>query len=69
MARLFLSNDLKSADAHEAVEQCLMTLQRLGFDAGNVDASYGRALGFVLDCVINALGAVAVAIEKLLRRA
>lgn len=69
MAPLFLNNDLRIADAHEAVEQCLMTLQRLGFDTANVNAGYGRALDFVLDGVINALGAVAAAIEKLLRRA
>ena len=69
MAPLFLNNDLRIADAHEAVEQCLTTLQRLGFDTANVNAGYGRALDFVLDGVINALGAVAAAIEKLLRRA
>ncbi|KUY99104.1 MULTISPECIES: hypothetical protein [unclassified Burkholderia] len=69
MAPLFLNNDLRIADAHEAVEQCLTTLQRLGFDTANVNAGYGRALDFVLDGVINALGAVAAAIEKLLRTA
>ncbi len=67
MAPLFLNNDLRIADAHEAVERCLTTLQRLGFDTANVNAGYGRALDFVLDGVINALGAVAAAIEKLLR--
>jgi hypothetical protein len=69
MAPLFLNNDLRIADAHEAVERCLTTLQRLGFDTANVNAGYGRALDFVLDGVINALGAVAAAIEKLLRPA
>ncbi len=69
MAPLFLNNDLRIADAHEAVEQCLITLLRLGFDTANVNAGYGRALDFVLDGVINALGAVAAAIEKLLGRA
>ncbi|KVT45903.1 hypothetical protein [Burkholderia multivorans] len=69
MAPLFLNNDLRIADAHEAVEQCLTTLQRLGFDTANVNAGYGRALDFVLDGVINALGAVAAAIEKLIRPA
>jgi len=69
MAPLFLNNYLRIADAHEAVEQCLTTLQRLGFDTANVNAGYGRALDFVLDGVINALGAVAAAIEKLLRPA
>ena len=68
MASLFLNNDLRIADAHENVEQCLATLQRLGFDTANVNAGYGRALDFVMDGVINALETVATAIEKLLRR-
>ena len=69
MAALFLNNDLRIADAHEAVEECLMTLQRLGFDTANVNAGYGRALDFVLDGAIGALGAVATGLEKLLRTA
>lgn len=66
MAPLFLNNDLRIADAHETVEQCLTTLQRLGFDTANVNAGYGRALDFVMDGVINALGTVVTAIESLL---
>lgn len=67
MAFLFLNNDLRIADAHETVEQCLATLQRLGFDTANVNAGYGRALDFVMDGVIGALETVATAIGKLLR--
>lgn len=67
MAPLFLNNDLRIADAHETVEQCLATLQRLGFDTANVNAGYGRALDFVMDGVIDALETVATAIGKLLR--
>lgn len=67
VAPLFLNNDLRIADAHETVEQCLTTLQLLGFDTANVNAGYGRALDFVMDGVITALGTVATAIEKLLR--
>ncbi len=67
MAPLFLNNDLRIADAHEAVEQCLITLERLGFDTANVNAGYGRAFDFVMDGVINALGTVPAAIEELLR--
>ncbi|PMR75279.1 hypothetical protein C1H69_10150 [Billgrantia endophytica] len=44
--------------AFETVEQCLSTLQRLGFDTATVNAGYGIALDFVMDGVINALGAV-----------
>jgi hypothetical protein len=69
IAPLFLNNDLRIADAHETVEQCLTTLQRLGFDTANVNAGYGRALDFVMDGVIDALGAAALAVEELLRRA
>lgn len=65
MAPLFLNNDLRIADAHEAIEESLVTLQRLGFDTAHVNAGYGRALDFVLDGVINTLGDVATAIEKL----
>lgn len=68
MAPLFLNNDLRIADAHEAVEKCLIALQQLGFDTANVNAGYGRALDFVLDGVIDALDTVATAIEKLMRR-
>jgi hypothetical protein len=68
MAALFLNNDLRIADAHEAMEQCLSTLQQLGFDIANVNAGYGRALDFVMDGVIDALGKVAVAIQSLISR-
>lgn len=68
MAPLFLNNDLRIADAHETMEQCLTTLQQLGFDTANVNAGYGRALDFVMDGVINALGIVAAAIENLVSR-
>lgn len=66
MAPLFLNNDLRIADAHETIEQCLTTLQLLGFDTANVNSGYGRALDFVIDGVITALGTVATEIETLL---
>ncbi|MEP6754892.1 MAG: hypothetical protein ABJA67_05285, partial [Chthonomonadales bacterium] len=47
MASLFLNNDLRIADAHETVEECLVTLQNLGFDIANINQGYGRALDFV----------------------
>lgn len=67
LAPLFLDNDLRIADAHEAVKKCLETLQRLGFDTANVNAGYGRALDFVMDGVIKSLETVTTAIRKLLR--
>ena len=69
MAPLFLNNNLRIADAHESVDECLVTLRDLGFDTANVNAGYGRALDFVLDGVISALGTVAASLEKLLERA
>lgn len=69
MAPLFLNNDLRIADAHEAMEKCLTALQQLGFDTANVNAGYGRALDFVMDGAINALETVAAAIEDLMSRA
>lgn len=69
IAPLFLNNDLRIADAHETVEHCLDTLQRLGFDTANVNSGYGKALDFVIDGVINALELIASEIEKLLRQA
>lgn len=67
LAPLFLNNDLRIADAHEAVDKCLDTLQTLGFDTANINAGYGIALDFVMDGVITALETVSGAIEMLLR--
>jgi len=68
MASLFLNNDLRIADAHEAMGDCLATLQRLGFDTASVNAGYGKALDFVMDGVIDAIGTVATEIDVLLAR-
>ena len=64
MAPLFLNNDFRTADAHEIVGDCMLTLERLGFDTANVNDGYGKALDFVMDGVIEALGKVATEIEK-----
>ena len=66
MAPLFLNNDLRIADAHEAVGQCLTALQELGFDVANINEGYGKALDFVIDGVINSFDSLAIEIEKLL---
>lgn len=68
MAALFLNNDLRIADAHDAMGECLETLRLLGFDTANVNAGYGRALDFVMDGVITSLETVAIAVESLLSR-
>lgn len=48
------------------MDECLATLQQLGFDTAHVNDGYGRALDFVMDGVINTLGTIATAIEKLM---
>jgi hypothetical protein len=68
MASLFLNNDLRIADAHEAIEESLQTLQNLGFDTANVNDGYGRALDFVMDGVIAAFAVINDEIARLLAR-
>jgi hypothetical protein len=68
MAPLFLNNDLRIADAHETMEDCLQTLQDLGFDTANINQGYGRALDFVMDGVIAAFGTVNDEIARLMTR-
>jgi hypothetical protein len=66
MAPLFLNNDLRIADAHESMEDCLATLQALGFDTASVNSGYGRALDFILDSVINALESLTIGLESMM---
>lgn len=68
MAPLFLTNDLRIADAHESFGQALATLQVLGFDTATVNQGYGKALDFVFDGVIGAFEAVNGSIARLLAR-
>lgn len=68
LAALFLNNDLRIADAHETVDDCLVTIRQLGFDTANLNAGYGRALDFVMDGVIHALTSVGEAVHSLVRR-
>ena len=68
MAPLFLNNDLRIADAHEAVGKCIQTLQGMGFDTGHLNDGYGLAIDFVLDGVISALEAINSVMEQLLAR-
>lgn len=68
MASLFLNNDLRIADAHESVGECLNTLQTMGFDSAQVHGGYGLALDFVMDGVIDALNTFNDAAERLVER-
>ena len=68
MAPLFLNNDLRIADAHEAFSECLETLQNMGFDIAHINDGYGLALDFVMDGVIDSLRSFNSASECLLNR-
>ena len=67
MAPLFLNNDLRIADAHEA-GNAVRTLQSMGFDTASLNQGYGRALDFVFDGVVGAFEAVNRPIARLLQR-
>jgi hypothetical protein len=66
MAPLFLNNDLRIADAHESVNQCLETLRTMGFDTAHVNDGYGLAFDFVMDGVVGALNVCNTAARRLL---
>ena len=68
MALLFLNNDLRIADAHDALDKCILTLQKLGFDTANLSTGYGKALDFVIDGVINSVNAIGTELKQLLQR-
>jgi len=69
LAPLFLNNDLRIADAHESIQDCLTTLQALGFDVANLNSGYGRAFDFVVDGVICSLEEIAKSIRQLVEGA
>ena len=68
MAPLFLNNDLRIADAHDAVGKALRALQSLGFDTAGVAQGYGRALDFLFDGVIGAFEATNGPMRRMLER-
>ena len=67
VAALFLNNDLRITDAHETMDDCMATLESLGFDTANVDTGYGKALDFIFDGVIESFDKVATEIETLIK--
>lgn len=68
LAPLFINNDLRNAEAHEAVGKSLDALERLGFDTSSVNDGYGRALDFLFDGVIEAISTINVGILALIHR-
>lgn len=65
---LFLNNDLRIADAHEALGNCLEALEGMGFDIAEVNQGYGRALDFVMDGVVEAFSTINREAARLLAR-
>lgn len=68
LAPLFLTNDLRIADAHEAVDKCLTAMQKMGLDTAGVHQGYGRALDFVFDRMIDAFESVNAPLRRILGR-
>jgi hypothetical protein len=55
MSPLFITYDLRNADAHVGGGEWLLRLEQLGFDTAQINDGFGRALDFVLDRVIESL--------------
>lgn len=64
---LFINNDLRIADAHQA-GGVLEALTALGYDVAGLNSGYGRALDHVFDKVIAAFEHVNLALKSLLTR-
>lgn len=67
LAPLFINNDLRIADAHNAGET-LAHLESLGVDIASVNQGYGKALDHVFDTVIAAFSHVNGQAEAVLHR-
>ncbi|EIZ1550328.1 hypothetical protein MOU90_002970 [Vibrio parahaemolyticus] len=68
LAPLFINNDLRNAEAHEAVGKSIVALEKIGFDTSSVSDGYGKALDFILDGVIEGVCAINNNISELLSR-
>ena len=67
LAPLFVNNDLRIADAHDA-GGVFRSLEALGFDVAALNQGYGRALDHVLDGVIGSFGHLNTHLAQLLDR-
>lgn len=68
LAALFVSHDLRIADAHETFSRVLPRLQDLGFDTASLQQGYGRAIDFVMDRVIEAFENINRPLSRILDR-
>lgn len=67
LSALFVNNDLRIADAHDA-GGVLSKLEALGFDTAAVNQGYGRALDHMFDGVIGGFAHLNSELRKLLER-
>lgn len=68
IAMLFVTNDLRIADAHDTVGDSLQKLQDQGFDTASLHHGYGRALDFVMDGVVDSFAAINGPLQRILAR-
>jgi hypothetical protein len=67
LAALFINNDLRIADAHDA-GNVLASLERLSFDVAGINQGYGRALDHLFDGVISSFAHINRQISDLIWR-
>ncbi|MBH3270017.1 hypothetical protein I5N37_01415 [Serratia marcescens] len=66
LAALFINNDLRNSEAHEAVGKSIEHLAKLGFDSATLASGYSRALDFMFDKVIESLRCMNMDLNKVL---
>ncbi|KMK85830.1 hypothetical protein [Pectobacterium brasiliense] len=67
LAPLFINNDLRNSEAHEAVDKSIEHLAKLGFDSATLASGYSHALDFLFNKVIESLNHVNIALNKAMR--
>lgn len=55
LSALFINNDLRNCEAHEAVGKSMEHLYKLGFDSATLTSGYSHALDFLFDKIIENL--------------
>ena len=66
LAALFINNDLRNAEAHEAVGKSIEHLANLGFDSATLASGYSHALDFIFDKIIESLNNFNANLNKIL---
>lgn len=66
LAALFINNDLRNAEAHEAVDKSIGHLANLGFDSATLASGYSHALDFIFDKIIESLKIFNANLNKIL---